>query len=277
MLSIKNPFRRRRTTVIAATANPAVLTVLWQQPDLCIREARSTAGINALLQAAQLVILDPAAISVGDIPATYIVQALAESRIPHTDGLGFLLDPVRWLNEGAAFNGQLRSLPPRVVVFTSLASGGVGKTTLTVGLARSVARRTRLPVAIVELCHGASGFLTILDAPGFSPAPVDAYALATQGGQSGQWRGLTVVPMEGRQGALLTPNDFGALLDRLHGGHVLTIVDAVQPHPALAAHAGRGRSRLRRGRGQPPGYGRERADPGRRADRSAFPRGHQSS
>jgi hypothetical protein len=101
-----------------------------------------------------------------------------------------------------------------------------------------------LPVAILELTQGASGFLAVLDASGFLADPPDAYTLATQGGEpAAWWRGrteLTIVPMDGRQGALLTAGDCAALLARLRAGHALTVVDAVQPHalwPAVQAAA----------------------------------------
>ena len=237
---------RRPTTVVAATGDPQVLAFLWGRPDLCVAEARTTDAVNNLLAEAQLVILDPAALRAGQVSRDYIYAALAGRHVPHTDPATFLADPVRWLAEGQAFGGAVRSLPPRLVTFTSLASGGVGKTTLTLGLALTVAQRTRLPVAIVELTQGASGFLAVLDPAGFLADPPDAYTLATQGGEPAGWqRGrteLTVVPMDGRQGALLTAGDCAALLARLRAGHTLTVVDAVQPHtlwPAVQAAADR--------------------------------------
>ncbi len=237
---------RRPTTVVAATGDPQVLAFLWGRPDLRVAEARTTDAVNSLLAAAQLVILDPAALRAGQVSRDYIYAALAGRHVPHTDPATFLADPARWLAEGQAFGGAVRSLPPRLVAFTSLASGGVGKTTLTLGLALTVAQRTRLPVAILELTQGASGFLAVLDPAGFLADPPDAYTLATQGGEPAGWqRGrteLTVVPMDGRQGALLTANDCAALLARLRAGHALTVVDAVQPHalwPAVQAAADR--------------------------------------
>lgn len=223
--------RRSPTTVVAATINPTVLEWLWRQRGVRVREARTTASLNNLLREAQLVIFDPADVSEVLIAPAYLQTVLAQAQVPHTDSAGFLANPTRWLAEGAAFAGQLRSLPPRLVAFTSLASGGVGKTTLTLGLALTVARRTHLPVALVELTHGASGFLAVLDDAGFSEPPADAYAIATQDAAPGRWRGLTVVPMDGRQGALLTGEVYAALLARLRANHVLVVVDAVQPHP----------------------------------------------
>jgi hypothetical protein len=228
---------RHPTTAVAATGDPQVLAFLWARPDLRVAEARTTDAVNSLLAAAQLVILDPIALHAGQVSRDYIYAALASRHVPHTDPATFLAEPTRWLAEGAAYAGQLHSLPPRLVAFTSLASGGVGKTTLTIGLALSVTRRTRLPVAILELTHGASGFLTVLDGEGFSGPPADAYAIATQGAMPVRWRGLTVAPMDGRQGALLTNEAHAALLAQLRASHVLTVVDAVQPHPLWPAVA----------------------------------------
>ena len=235
---------RRPTTVVAATGDPQVLALLWGRPDLRVAEARTTDAVNSLLAIAQLVILEPATLRAGQVSCDYIYAALAGRHVPHTDPAAFLADPQRWLAEGQAFGGAVRSLPPRLVAFTALASGGVGKTTLTLGLALTVAQRTHLPVAILELTQGASGFLAVLDPGGFLADPPDAYTLATQGGEPAGWqRGrteLTVVPMDGRQGALLTANDCTALLARLRAGHALTVVDAVQPHalwPAIQAAA----------------------------------------
>lgn len=237
---------RRPTTVVAATGDPQVLAFLWARPDLRVAEARTTDAVNSLLTAAQLVILEPAALHAGQVSRDYIYTALAGRHVPHTDPATFLADPARWLTEGRAFGGAAHSLPPRLVAFTSLASGGVGKTTLTLGLALTVAQRTRLPVAILELTQGASGFLAVLDPAGFLADPPDAYTLATQGGEPAGWQWgrteLTVVPMDGRQGALLTATDCAALLARLRAGHALTVVDAVQPHvlwPAVQAAADR--------------------------------------
>jgi len=237
---------RRPTAVVAATGDPQVLAFLWARPDLRVAEARTTDAVNNLLAAAQLVILEPAALRAGQVSRDYIYAAIAGRHVPHTDPATFLADPARWLTEGRAFGGAAHSLPPRLVAFTSLASGGVGKTTLTLGLALTVAQRTRLPVAILELTQGASGFLAVLDPAGFLADPPDAYTLATQSGEPAGWqRGrteLTVVPMDGRQGALLTASDCAALLARLRAGHALTVVDAVQPHalwPAVQAAADR--------------------------------------
>lgn len=192
---------RQRTMAVAATGNPQVLAALWCQPGLGVREARTVDGLHDLLGEARLVILDNVDLAAGRLDGSYIATALARGQIPHTDSACFPADLARWLGEAAAFAGQIRSLPRRLMVFTSLASGGVGKTTFTTLM---VTRRTRLPVAIVELAYGASCLLAVLDGAGFRAPPVDAYALAAQDAQPGVLRGLTVAPIDGLQGALFT-------------------------------------------------------------------------
>ena len=108
---------------------------------------------------------------------------------------------------------------------------------MTLSLALSFLERTRLPVAVVELTHAASGFLTVLDPQRLqaAPADADAYAVITQGAPLATWESghgaLTVVPMDGRRASLLTPADFAAFLCSLRERYTLTIIDAVQPHP----------------------------------------------
>jgi len=238
----------RRAIIVATNSIPA-LEKAWEQTSFVVCEAHTTDGLHALLPQAALVVVDWDALHPIHIAPGYLQGLVAQ--VPHTDSAGFLANPEHWLREGQAFKGDLHSLPPRLAAFTSLASGGVGKTTLTICLAAAVARRTRLPVAIVELTHAASGFLAMLDPERFQSPPVDAYAAVTQapryaprmgghyGGQAGselgRWEGITVVPMEGRQAALLTGESFADLLDRLHGSHALTIVDAARPHPLWPA------------------------------------------
>ena len=131
----KSIWPRKRLTVVAATGNPQVLAALWRQPGVRVREARTAEGVNALLGEARLVICDGADLAHSSLDANYLAAALAQAQIPHTDSAGFLAEPARWLGQADAFAGHIRSLPPRLVVFTALASGGVGKTTLTLGLA----------------------------------------------------------------------------------------------------------------------------------------------
>lgn len=227
--------RFRRPTVLAATANPEALKLLWQRARVQVREARTWDGVYAGLADACLIVMDERDLAEGRLSADYVRSALGKVAVPRVTAAGFLVEPERWLAAAAVSAGQVRSLFPRLVTFTALASGGVGKTTLTLGLALSVSRRARLPVAVVELTHGASGFLTVLDVAGFTAPPADAYAIITQDAAPGVWRDLTVVPMDGRQGALLTPDSFATLLKRLREQHVLVVVDAVQPHPLWPA------------------------------------------
>lgn len=232
---LKRIWPRRRATIVAATGNIEVLKALWASGDAEVREARTTDCIHRLLDSAQLVVLDPEHVVETRLDLAYIQTVLASAGIPHPGSQAFLAAPQKWLQGAKAFSGDLRSLPPRTVAFTSMASGGVGKTTLTLCLALSFARRTGLPAAILELTHAASGFLSVLDEGHFDGPVPDAYAVATQGEVPGCWSDgrarITVVPMDGKHAALLSPGEFGVLLGQLRRNAALTIVDAVQPHP----------------------------------------------
>jgi hypothetical protein len=226
---------RRRTIVVAATGNIETLKALWATGGADVQEARTTDGIHRLLDSAQLVVLDPEHVVETRLDLAYIQTVLASAGIPHPSSQAFLAAPEKWLQGAKAFGGDLRSLPPRTVAFTSMASGGVGKTTLTLCLALSFVRRTGLPAAIIELTHAASGFLSVLDEGHFDGPVPDAHAVATQGELPGAWSDgrahITVVPMDGKHAALLSPGEFGELLQRMRRSAALTIVDAVQPHP----------------------------------------------
>jgi hypothetical protein len=226
--------RRTPTVVVAATGNQEALRVLWKQPSVTVYETRTTDGLNALLGRAQLVVLDREDLSALNLELSYIEQVLRNAALPHVDSAAFLEDPGHWIAEGRSFAGDLRSLPPRLAAFTSLDAGGVGKSTLALDLALGFARRTGLPVAILELSHARSGLLARLGDQSFIRPPVDAYTVATQGAEPGAWRDgrgtVTVVPMDGETMALLSPEVFRDLLLRLRSGHVLTIVEGGQPH-----------------------------------------------
>jgi Flp pilus assembly CpaE family ATPase len=226
--------RGTQTVVVAATANSDALRVLWTQPGVAVREARTTDGVNALLGQAQLVVVDPNDMSAVTMDLACVEQVLRDHGLPCVGSATFLSDPQRWIAEGRSFGGDLHSLPARLVAFTSLDAGGVGKSTLALNLALGFARRTSLPVAIVELSHARSGLLARLPGQGFVRPPVDAYTLATQGADPGSWRdrrqAVTVVPMDGETMSLLSPEAFRDLLVRLRSQHVLTVVEGGQPH-----------------------------------------------
>jgi hypothetical protein len=226
--------RRTPTVVVAATGNLQALRDLWSRPGLAVYEVRTTDGLNGLLSQAQLVVLDAADLPPVAVDAGCIEQLMRDAALPCVDSTGFLSDPDRWIAEARSFAGDLRSLPPRLVTFTSLDAGGVGKSTLALNLALGFARRTGLPVALVELSHARSSLLARLAAQGFVRPPVDAYTLATQGAEPGVWRdgrqSLTVVPMEGETMPLLSAEVFRDLLLRLRSQHVLTVVEGGQPH-----------------------------------------------
>jgi Flp pilus assembly CpaE family ATPase len=226
--------RQTPTVVVAATANPHALRVLWMEGGVAVREARTTDEVNGLLDQAQLLVIDPGDLLAVTTEQTCLERIVRDSGLPSVDSATFLSDPQHWIAEGRSFSGDLHSLPARLVAFTSLDAGGVGKSTLALNLALGFARRTALPVAIVELSHARSGLLARLPGQGFIRPPIDAYTLATQGAEPGSWRdgsqAVTVVPMDGETMSLLSPEVFRDLLARLRAQHVLTVVEGGQPH-----------------------------------------------
>ena len=231
--------RKKRLRLVLATRHREVLARVWNMDEVTVMEVITSTGLLAALERAHLVIAsEEDLVDVGVLPAR-AVEIAATSGVPFARPEDFLAEPDRYLADARAFRGDVKALLPRSVAFTSLDSGGVGKTTLTLNLALAVARRTTMPVLVVELTRAASGLLPILaarDAEG--PFPT-AYDILTAGERPGVWQAgdarITVVPMEGRNVHLMNADDFGGLLDRLRAEHVLTVVDAVQPHPLWPA------------------------------------------
>lgn len=238
-VGLRTLFPRQRVPAVAvATANPDVLRALWARAETVqVREARTTAGLYALLERSQLVILDADDVLEVDVDLDQVRDVLERTQVPHCDSATFLADPDDWLKQAAAFWGDLRSLPPRLVTLTSLASGGVGKTTLSLNLAFTVSKR--LPVAVVELTHASSGFLSVLDEEHFTAKPLDAYTIISQAEEPARWKNgrgeIAVIPMDGRHAHLVGVGDFQDFMLRLRRRYSLTIVDAVQPHPLWEA------------------------------------------
>ncbi len=242
----RNGRREAPIRVVLATRHARTLAWAWRRDDLVIEEVVSTTGLLAALNRAHLIVLRPDDLEAPSLSVDAALKAVEDAGVPCVAPDVFLADPDRFLAEARAFRGEVKALPPRLVAFTSLDSGGVGKTTLTLNLALAFARHTRLSVAVVELTRAASGFLPILAARGAEGAFPTAYDLLTRGESPGVWRRgdgqITVVPMEGRNVHLMSVETFGDLLDRVAADHVLTVVDVAQPHalwPAVRERADR--------------------------------------
>ena len=238
---MKWPFtgKKKQLRLVLATRYREVLARVWHMDEVTVTEVITSTGLLAALERAHLVIAsEEDLVDVGLLPAR-AVEIAATSGVPFAHPEDFLAEPDRYLAKARAFRGDVTALLPRCVAFTSLDSGGVGKTTLTLNLALAVARRTTMPVLVVELTRAASGLLPILAARGEGGPFPTAYDILTGGNAPGIWQEgnahVTVVPMDGRNVHLMSVESFGDLLDRLSAEHVLTVVDAVQPHPLWPA------------------------------------------
>jgi MinD-like ATPase involved in chromosome partitioning or flagellar assembly len=231
--------RKQAIRVLVATYNPEVSRVLAaaangggkhlrKRSRVHVTEALSTQGAYDALPGCNLAVVDVADLVVSPtLPVETLEGALQQSGLPVAEGDAFAAEPQAWLDQAIAATGLLAALPPRLVALTGY-SGGVGKTTLSLNLARYVVSRLRLPAAIVELNFGRSALaaLTAADLPDF-------HDVLTQGAEPGTWQGITVLPMNYVSARLLLSREeeIDRLLDHIAGRHVLTIVDAGAANP----------------------------------------------
>lgn len=175
---MKWPFtgKKKRLRLVLATRHREVLARVWHMDEVMVTEIITSTGLLAALERAHLVIAsEEDLVDVGLLPAR-AVEIAAGSGVPFARPEDFLAESDRYLAEARVFRGDVKALLPRCVAFTSLDSGGVGKTTLTLNLALAVVRRTTMPVLGVELTRAASGLLPILaarDAEGPFPTTYD--------------------------------------------------------------------------------------------------------
>ncbi|MBN1933780.1 MAG: hypothetical protein JW934_03895 [Anaerolineae bacterium] len=165
-----------------------------------------------------------------DVSSTLLAQMLAQAGIPVVSGAEFAATPSVWLERTAASSGALDALPPKRVMITAY-SGGVGKTTLALNLARYAAGTLRLPVAVIEVAFGASAFRALTD-----PTLPDLYDVLTQGKAIGQWQGVTLLPMDYASARLLLnrAGEVQDLIAAVANRHALTLIDAHAANPFRA-------------------------------------------
>lgn len=222
---------KKRLTVVIATRHPGALAALEGAP-VEWREAVTTGGLYRVLPGAHLVVadLDTLAESPG-CSREQLRRILSSSGIAVVDGASFAASPGEWLARAGAASGIAEALPSVSVAFASL-SGGVGKTTLSLSLARYFRERTSLPVAVVELTVGPSSLLALLSV---SSGRAHIYEVVTQGKPWPSWDGVTLAPMDWRFARMLSPGEIEEAWRLLIATHILTIFDAPAYHPLYPA------------------------------------------
>ena len=224
--------RKKRVTVVVATRNPEALAAL-NQDDWKIkrREALTTDGAYRALDGAHLAVVDlNDLIETEDFTRDRLASVLEGADVEAVDGATFAADPVRWLELAQERSGIAGALPARVVALTGL-SGGVGKTTLALSLARHFRNETRLPVAVCELCMGPSSLLALVG----SQDDAHLYEVATQDLSWPTWEGVTLAPMDWATARLVPEAQVRDLWAKICEQHTLTIFDAPAYHPLWPA------------------------------------------
>lgn len=239
---------KKAIRMLVATHHPEVSAALAAVADnkeskikVHVIEAVSTQGAYDALPGCNLAVVDADDLVVSPtLPVETLANALEQSGIPVTGGSEFAAEPRRWLERAIAATGLLAALPPRVVAITGY-SGGVGKTTLALNLARYVGGRLRLPAAVVEVNYGRSALMSLTD-----PSLPDFHDVLTQGAEPGKWQGITMLPMNYTSARLLLnrTDEAGELLAGLAKSHILTIVDAEAANPFFPHFRGQAQATL---------------------------------
>lgn len=227
---------KRLPAVLLATRNPVALESI--PPFFQTREAASTAGISSALNADPiLVIFDPEDIlECGAIPLATIqaaIDSMRERGAVVASSAQFLAEPQLHLGEALLAKGLrsgIRYIPPRVVMLTNYC-GGVGKTTLSLALARYFRAASGLATTVVEIGVGASSLTARLG------AETSLYDFVTQSSPPGQWEKVDLFTSDGWEAESLGRDErTPGLLRSIARDHTLTILDAFPTNP-LWKHA----------------------------------------
>lgn len=217
--------------ILIATKTLAVFDVLKDMEGIECKEALFTGQIYDALPEVQLVIIDFGDVVEHPYDVEMLKRVLTEKGVLFTSSEEFLAQPDRWLAEARQVKGELTRLPEkRTIAFVSY-SGGTGKTTLALDTALHFARRTKMPVMVVEFTYGVSALaaLTGLDMP-------HLFDLATQlDVEATCWKGVTLAPMDYDHCQDLSIRQIGRYLEEQMEKHVLTIVDSRWPHGLIGA------------------------------------------
>lgn len=217
--------------VLVATKNLAVFEDLQGVPGLEYDEALFTGQIYEALPGARLIIVDFDDLVEHPYSVGMLRGILSDSDVPFVSSEEFLAEPNAWLSEARRLGGETTDLPTkRTIAFVSY-SGGVGKSVLALDTAVHFARRTKLPVVLLEFTYGESATSALVGAN--IPA---LFELATQPDVDPTvWNGVTLVPMDYDNSRDLSIQLLGKYLKDVMKEHVLTVIDAHWPHALIGA------------------------------------------
>lgn len=217
--------------VLVATKDLGVFDALQGLEGLEYDEALFTGQIYQALPSAQLVIVDFDDLVEHPYSIGMLRGILSDSDVPFVSSEEFLAEPDSWLMEARRLGGESSELPTkRTIAFVSY-SGGVGKTVLAMDTAAHFARRTKLPVCLIEFTYGESAVTALAGAD--IPA---LFELATQPDVDPYvWENVTLIPMDYDNSRDLSIQLLGKYIKDVMREHVLTVIDAHYPHALLGA------------------------------------------
>jgi MinD-like ATPase involved in chromosome partitioning or flagellar assembly len=227
-----NFFRRKPTQsdkliVLLASKNPdpALVEVLAKRQEIIMRETFTTRGVIRGLPDADLVVLGDV-IPLWDVDASLMQNTLECTGIPVTTPDQMLMQPEEWISTARLANRKkLQYLPARFVLVGGWA-GGVGKSCLSLAMAKRF-RERNLPTAVLEASDGGSYLVSRM-----GPQLHSLYDVLTGEDTATEWEGIKLYPVDHRASQVLSEDprlpDFLAGLKR---GYTLVVVDASPSHP----------------------------------------------
>ena len=219
--------KKRKLTIIAATRDAGALSELHKLPDVNLVEAITTGGVyQRLAEGPALVVVDYDHLEESGLSRDGLRAQIEAVGLVSVSGAEFASAPEGFFGAARAFTGRLDSLPPKTVAVANV-SGGVGKTTLALHLARYFVDRLKLSALVIEIGLGASALHALCD-----PSLPTFHDVVTQDVAPGKWEGVSLIPMRWETARLVASEELIRYkLARWQAAHVLTIFDAIPAHP----------------------------------------------
>jgi len=149
------------------------------------------------------------------------LNSLTQDGVVVVDSQSFIQDSKRWIGESLLARGEraaIRFMPRRAVMLTNYC-GGVGKSTLSLAVARRFRYTTGLPAATMEVGVGGSSMARLGEFP-------TLFEVVTQEAEPGEWNGVHVYPSDDWEtGTLAADERTQTIFDQIFHRHVLTVFD----------------------------------------------------
>ena len=216
--------------VLLATRNAEVISS-FPDDQFQALEANTTIGLaNAILKNPVLIVADLDTVLEAGNLALQVVRTTLDNLSQNMviSSAQFLAEPQRYIGEALMAGGQrsgIRFMPPRVVMITNYC-GGVGKTTLSLALARAFRKDSGLPAAIVEAGVGGSSLNARIG------QHTSLYDVVTQNAKAQEWSGVSVYPCDTWEAETLAADErIQAALQAIAHENTVTVFDTFPTNP----------------------------------------------